>query len=402
QKELGKLQYLKTGLNMVAAGLSAPTDSVAGIAAATVSPAIAYEIGQHFKGLAKDNADGKLTAKQEAAHILSHAVLGAAVAAVGGNDAMTAAVAAGGAEAVAPVVSNWLYGEEDASKLTAEQKETVASIAGLAGTAVGVAMGDAADVAQGSQAAINAVENNYLLKQDWDNYKSKVNSCSQNQNAAACYREAQKELYVISRQRNKRLKSACAENGDIALCEKYVAEADLSRDLTKRELASYGTNNPAKPLPSFVEYYDIPWSDNPSIHYWSTKINLPISDKLNYGLNLAVNRVTGEIFLGVSGEPNIKSSGAKKLLGAPSVSIIAGHINNLSPIEKARLWETITNTLQGQSTTIAGCGYFSCVGANKTPSGKVSFEFGISTSGTTSGAVGKANMIKIGRIIGDD
>ncbi|VEE08005.1 hypothetical protein [Neisseria animalis] len=113
---------------MVAAGLSAPTDSVAGIAAATVSPAVAYQIGQHFKGLAKDNADGKLTAKQEAAHILSHAVLGAAVAAAGGNDAMTAAIAAGGAEAVAPVISNWLYDEKDGSKLTAEQKETVAAI----------------------------------------------------------------------------------------------------------------------------------------------------------------------------------------------------------------------------------------------------------------------------------
>ncbi|ROW31398.1 VENN motif pre-toxin domain-containing protein, partial [Neisseria animalis] len=119
-----------------------------------------YQIGQHFKGLAKDNADGKLTTKQEAAHILSHAVLGAAVAAAGGNDAMTAAVAAGGAEAVAPVVSNWLYGEEDGSKLTAEQKETVSAIAGLAGSAVGTATGNAADVAQGNQTSINSIENN--------------------------------------------------------------------------------------------------------------------------------------------------------------------------------------------------------------------------------------------------
>ncbi|WP_082790476.1 VENN motif pre-toxin domain-containing protein, partial [Bergeriella denitrificans] len=150
QKELDKLQYLKTGLNMVAAGLSAPTDSAAGIAAATVSPAIAYEIGQQFKNLAKENADGKLSTKQEAAHILAHAVLGAAVAAAGGNDAMMAAVAAGGAEAAAPVVSKWLYGEADGSQLTAEQKETVAAIAGLAGAAVGATAGNAADAAQGS------------------------------------------------------------------------------------------------------------------------------------------------------------------------------------------------------------------------------------------------------------
>ncbi|HFC8515202.1 TPA: hemagglutinin repeat-containing protein, partial [Neisseria lactamica] len=81
-------QQGKVILNMLASGLAAPTQSGAGIAAATASPAVSYAIGQHFKDLAGQNANGKLTASQETAHVLAHAVLGAAVAAVGDNNAL--------------------------------------------------------------------------------------------------------------------------------------------------------------------------------------------------------------------------------------------------------------------------------------------------------------------------
>ena len=95
--EIGRKEYedgLKTRqrgkvlLNMIGAGLSAPTDSAAGIAAATASPAVSYQIGQYFKGLAQKNPDGRLTSGQETAHILAHGVLGAAVSAAGGNDSL--------------------------------------------------------------------------------------------------------------------------------------------------------------------------------------------------------------------------------------------------------------------------------------------------------------------------
>lgn len=74
-------QQGKVILNMLASGLAEPTQSGAGIAAATASPDVSYAIGQHFKDLAGQNANGKLTASQETAHVLAHAVLGAAVAA---------------------------------------------------------------------------------------------------------------------------------------------------------------------------------------------------------------------------------------------------------------------------------------------------------------------------------
>lgn len=157
EKEL--LQWYTGGLllNAIGAELAAPTNSVGGILAATASPVVSYQIGQYFKG--KD-------AEGSTAHLVAHAVLGAAVAAAGGNDALAGALAAGGSEAIAPVVSKWLYDKEP-KDLTAGEKATVSAISGLAGAATGaVAGGGMADVAQGNQAASTAVDNN-LNNNDW-------------------------------------------------------------------------------------------------------------------------------------------------------------------------------------------------------------------------------------------
>ena len=141
-------------LNSIAAELSAPTQSVAGIAAATVSPMISYKIGQYFKS---KNTEGSF------AHLLAHAVLGAEVAAAGDNNALAIAISAGGAEAAVPVISNWLYGEIDGSALMSEQKETVSAITNLLGAATGAAIGNSStNATQGSLNAQNTVENIYL------------------------------------------------------------------------------------------------------------------------------------------------------------------------------------------------------------------------------------------------
>ncbi|WII93638.1 hemagglutinin repeat-containing protein [Kingella negevensis] len=150
-------------VNMIATGLAAPTQGGVGIAVATASPAVSYAIGQHFKDLASQNANGELTTSQETAHVLAHAVLGAAVAAAGDNNALAGALSAGGAEAAAPYISKWLYNKEKGSDLTAEEKETVTAITNLLGTATGAAVGNSAtDAAQGSLNAQIAVENNYI------------------------------------------------------------------------------------------------------------------------------------------------------------------------------------------------------------------------------------------------
>ncbi|WP_245946701.1 hemagglutinin repeat-containing protein [Alysiella crassa] len=141
-------------LNSIAAGLGAPTDSVAGIATATLAPAVSYQIGQEFK---KNNEEGSLK------HILAHAVLGAVVAKSGGNNTLAGALSAGGAEALAPKVAEYLYGKKS-SELNAEQKETVSSIMSFAGAATGAAVGDTTtNAVQGSLNAESAVENNAFL-----------------------------------------------------------------------------------------------------------------------------------------------------------------------------------------------------------------------------------------------
>ncbi|MDO4907526.1 hemagglutinin repeat-containing protein [Neisseria sp.] len=163
RRRAGNWQKGGVALAAVATGLSAPTDSALGITAATAGPAAAYQIGQYFKGVAAQNSDGRLTGAQETARAVAHGVIAAAAAAAGDNNALTAAISAGGAEAAAPYVSQWLYGEKDGSKLTAEQKQTVSSILSLGGAAVGVTGGSTADTVAGGQAAQTAVENNFSL-----------------------------------------------------------------------------------------------------------------------------------------------------------------------------------------------------------------------------------------------
>ncbi|MCO6522533.1 MAG: VENN motif pre-toxin domain-containing protein [Snodgrassella sp.] len=141
-------------LNAIGAGLAAPTNSIGGIVAATAGPTLSHQIGQYFKG--KD-------AEGSTAHLVAHAVLGAAVAAAGGNNALAGGLAAAGAEATAPIVSKWLYGKNPAD-LTADEKATVSAIAGLTGAATGAAVGgNMADEAQRYQAAYSAVNNHFKI-----------------------------------------------------------------------------------------------------------------------------------------------------------------------------------------------------------------------------------------------
>ncbi|WP_099755407.1 hemagglutinin repeat-containing protein, partial [Acinetobacter baumannii] len=200
-------QRLGVLLDSISTGLSAPTSSSLGIATATLSPAVSYKIGQYFKEQASNNANGQLTSGQEAAHILAHTVLGAAVAAAGGNNALTAGLSAGGAEAAAPILSSFLYGK-DAKELTADQKSTISSIVGLAGSAVGATTGDIGSIVQSGQVAQNAVENNFLSVKEAARknaliYKSKHEELSSNE---------KKELAEINRKdkaRDEFIKNVC-------------------------------------------------------------------------------------------------------------------------------------------------------------------------------------------------
>ncbi|WEI18140.1 VENN motif pre-toxin domain-containing protein [Acinetobacter proteolyticus] len=205
--------------DMVSAGLSAPTASGAGIAASTLSPAASYEIGQYFKG--KD-------AEGSAAHILAHTILGAAVAATGGNNALSAGISAGGAEAAAPLLAEYLYGKK-AKDLTASEKSTISSIVGLAGSAVGATTGDVSSTVQGGQSAQNAVENNYLTVKQIDEFNREMKDCKKNNNCSQTI-EKYKNLSITQ---DETLSAICSI--DAVLCkEKYGFIINAREDIKKQ------------------------------------------------------------------------------------------------------------------------------------------------------------------------
>ena len=92
---------------------------------------------------------------------MAHGLLAAAVAATGGNNALSAAGAAISAEAAAPVLAYYLYGKA-ATELNADEKATLSSITSLVGAGVGATTGADANLAQGAQSAGTAVDNNFL------------------------------------------------------------------------------------------------------------------------------------------------------------------------------------------------------------------------------------------------
>ena len=150
---------------------------------------------------------------------IAHTVLGAAVAAAGGNDALTAGLSAGGAEAAAPKLAQYLYGK-DAKDLTADEKSTISAITGLVASGVGATTGDVASTVQSGNVAQNAVEDNLfgVLTADKKIDKQKNNyyfqvlqacksaECEKNiimQNTLAAMQNVQKIISVSSTKYNE-------------------------------------------------------------------------------------------------------------------------------------------------------------------------------------------------------
>jgi hypothetical protein len=130
------------------------SNGVTGTIAQVVAPHVSNAIGDYFaKPENKDNEDG---------HILAHTILGAAVAAATGNNALVGGLSAGGAEAVAPILIHYLYGDIEPDNLTPEQKSTVSAIIGLGAGALGGTVDGSIGVVTGSIASQNAIDNNKL------------------------------------------------------------------------------------------------------------------------------------------------------------------------------------------------------------------------------------------------
>lgn len=152
QKEManfGTGSTLQRGIQSVTAALQGLAGgNIAGALAGASAPELANIIGHHM-GIDDDPAT----------KAVAHAILGGAVAALQGNNAMAGAAGA----AVGEVIASQLYPNVPKDKLTEDQKQTISTLASIsAGIAGGLAGDSTLSAAAGSQAGKNAVENNYL------------------------------------------------------------------------------------------------------------------------------------------------------------------------------------------------------------------------------------------------
>ncbi|MEI1722104.1 hemagglutinin repeat-containing protein [Acinetobacter baumannii] len=282
-------QRLGVLLDSISTGLSAPTSSSLGIATATLSPAVSYKIGQYFKEQASNNANGQLTSGQEAAHILAHTVLAAAVAAASGNDALTAGLSAGGAEAAAPILSSFLYGK-DAKDLTADQKSTISSIVGLAGSAVGATTGDIVSTVQSGQVAQNAVENNYLTKIQILKFNKEMVDCKKNNNCE----QVEKKYKDLSIEQQAVLAAVCSM--DAVLCKEKYGFIVTSRNDIKKVL------DQANNLPAIYSQGLLKQQIDAEGMVWNTELARQFKEKLNLTDEQATYLVSVASGIGIGGK----------------------------------------------------------------------------------------------------
>ena len=221
------------------------TNGTVGYVAKVASPFVSNQIGQYYKDLA-DEQGGNLTGAQQAGHILAHGILGAATSSATGNDALTGGLSASTGEASAPLISNFLYGTTDPSKLTAEQKDTISSITSALGAGIGAATGNTSDAVNAAETSKVAVENNHLNYRDTlarESWKSVLEGCEGSQ-IESCMLAREQILALNAKDAFQResLLVAC-NNPTSANCTAAKAEAKaIYKELTAAA-RSNGKNN---------------------------------------------------------------------------------------------------------------------------------------------------------------
>jgi len=163
-------QHLGVLVDSITGALYSPSESVLGTVANTLNPLIAYEIGQYFKENELANSiDGANRAEEGSPqHILAQTLLAGLTANLAGNDALSAALAAGGSEALAPALGRLLYGTQDTnepelSELDTGQKETISAILSLGSLGATLATtGNTTDAVASGVSSSVAVEENAL------------------------------------------------------------------------------------------------------------------------------------------------------------------------------------------------------------------------------------------------
>ncbi|WP_258034854.1 VENN motif pre-toxin domain-containing protein, partial [Pectobacterium odoriferum] len=161
-----EMQKYGTGSDFQRAAQAA-TAAIQALAGGDIQKAIASGASPYLAQLVKDvtipKDESKITASDIAANAMAHAVVGAVVAQLSGQDAAAGAIGASSGELIARAIMADQYPGKTANDLTEEEKQSVSALSTLAsGLVSGLAGNSTASAASGAQSGRNAVENNFF------------------------------------------------------------------------------------------------------------------------------------------------------------------------------------------------------------------------------------------------
>ncbi|WP_318841991.1 hemagglutinin repeat-containing protein [Pectobacterium versatile] len=159
-----EMQKYGTGSDFQRAAQAA-TAAIQALAGGDIQKAIASGASPYLAQLVKDvtipKDESKITASDIAANAMAHAVVGAVVAQLSGQDAAAGAIGASSGELAARAIMAKVYPGKTTNDLTEEEKQSVSALSTLAsGLVSGLASNSTASAASGAQSGRNAVENN--------------------------------------------------------------------------------------------------------------------------------------------------------------------------------------------------------------------------------------------------
>ncbi|WJV51940.1 VENN motif pre-toxin domain-containing protein [Prodigiosinella aquatilis] len=193
-------------------------------------------LAQLVKAAMMPQDGSKATASDIAANAMGHAVVGAVVAELSGQNVAAGAVGAAGGELAARSIMGYLYPGKETKDLTEAEKQSVSALATVAsGLASGLAAGDTTGAASGAQAGRNAVENNYLSATEAE----KKTVLERKEKAGTLTLDEAKELddtRQLDKDRDQAIRDICTQgNKSGGACSALVAQA-------RQALNTYGGN----------------------------------------------------------------------------------------------------------------------------------------------------------------
>ncbi|WP_258879858.1 hemagglutinin repeat-containing protein [Pectobacterium aroidearum] len=236
-----EMQKYGTGSDFQRAAQAA-TAAIQALAGGDIQKAIASGASPYLAQLVKDATlpkdESKITASDIATNAMAHAVVGAVVAQLSGQDAAAGAIGASSGELAARAIMATQYPGKTANDLTEAEKQSVSALSTLAaGLVSGLASNSTASAASGAQSGRNAVENNYLSAKEADRKKQlETKRDYLKQELTDAEKQELADIHKLDKERDQAIRDICTQgNKSGGACSALVAQA-------QQALNSYGDN----------------------------------------------------------------------------------------------------------------------------------------------------------------